>query len=430
MLHLMTTLSPVSGAPMQYELIKAKSLLSKPTVADGWFHINRGLNAYRGCEHLCAYCDGMAEHYHVDDFLTRVQVKENAPEVLRRELIKAGFTPRGHLPEGTLLPYLSRSDALRVARQGPRLSVIGVCGGVSDGYQPAEKQYRVTRRILETLLDFEMPVFVLTKSSLVLRDLDLLKEIHERAFANVVFTITLHDERTKRIFEPNSSPTAERFDALKAIRNAGLFGGVMATPIIPGIGDTEENMQGLARDAKWAGAEFILFAGMTLKPGRQKDYFLRVVKEHFPEQLELLKHVYANNDRYGAPMRGELPVNVMLRGRRICQEVGIPDRSVRHMLRSEPGANRRVLQALLDIVFYQSYVLNMRWTQSKPYHQLAATIEAGVEDLESLQRAKRLAERLGTTPEMARAVEEILARGSCTQLDAVVKRIDTLARAA
>jgi DNA repair photolyase len=415
---------------MQYELIKAKSLLSKPMVADGWFHINRGLNAYRGCEHLCAYCDGMAEHYHVDDFLTRVQVKENAPEILRRELVKAGFTPRGHLQEGTLLPYLSRTDALRIARQGPRAPVIGVCGGVSDGYQPAERQYQVTRRILQTLLDFEMPVFVLTKSTLVLRDLDLLKEIHERAFANVVFTITLHDEQTKRIFEPNSSETSERFDALKVIRKAGLFGGVMATPIIPGIGDTEENMRGLATDAKRVGAEFIQFAGMTLKPGRQKEHFLRIVKEHFPEQLELLESIYANNDRYGSPIRERLPVNVMLRGRRICQEAGIRDRSVRHTVSSEPEANRRVLQVLLDIVFYQSFALGMRWTQSKPYQQLAATIEAGVENLQNLRRENRLAERLETTPEMVRVVEEILDHGSCAQLDAALNRFDALARTA
>jgi DNA repair photolyase len=415
---------------MQYECIKAKSLLSKPLVADGWFHINRGLNAYRGCEHACAYCDGMSEHYYVENFLTRVQVKENAPEILRRELIKAGFTPRGHLQAGTLLPYLSAADAMRVTRQDPRAPVIGVCGGVSDGYQPAEQQYQVTRRVLETLLDFEIPVFVLTKSALVLRDLDLLKQIHERAFANVVFTITLHDEETKKIFEPYSSPTWERFDALKAIRQAGLFGGVMATPLIPGIGDTEENMRGLATDAKRVGAEFVQFAGMTLKPGRQKQYFLGVVKEHFPEQLDLLERIYANNDRYGSPIRERLPVNVMLRGRRICQEVGISDRSVRHTVPSEPEANRRVLQALLDIAFYQSFTLGMRWTQSKPYHQLAATIEAGVEDLEDLRRENRLAEQLGTTPEMVRAIEEILDRGSCAQLDAVLNRVDGLARTA
>lgn len=415
---------------MQYELTKAKSLLSKPMVADGWFHVNRGLNAYRGCEHLCAYCDGMAEHYHVDDFLTRVQVKENAPEVLRRELLKAGFTSHGHVQTGTLLPFFGAKEAKRLASKGLRASVIGVCGGVSDGYQPAERQYQVTRRILQTLLDFEMPVFVLTKSSLVLRDLDLLKQIHERAFANVVFTITLHDEATKQVFEPNSSATWERFEALKEIRRAGLFGGVMATPIIPGIGDTEENMRGLATDAKRVGAEFILFAGMTLKPGRQKDYFLRVVKAHFPEQLELLQSIYANNDRWGSPIRERVPVNVMLRGRRICQEVGIRDRSVRHMLRSEPEANRHVLQALLDIAFYQSFALGMRWTQSKPYQQLAATIEAGVENLEDLRRENRLAERLGTTPELVRAIEEILDRNSCAQLEAVLKRVDALARTA
>ena len=136
------------------------------------------------------------------------------------------------------------------------------------------------------LLDFEMPVFVLTKSKRVLRDLDLLKSIHEVAFSNVAFTITLADPEVKKVFEPKSSTTQERFDALKQIRDAGLFGGVMGTPLIPGIGDTYENMRALARMAKDAHAEFILFGGMTLKPGRQKDHFLRVVKSQFPEHHE------------------------------------------------------------------------------------------------------------------------------------------------
>jgi hypothetical protein len=186
-------------------------------------------------------------------------------------------------------------------------------------------------------------------------------------------------------------------------------------------------MRSLAGDAKRVGAEFIQFAGMTLKPGRQKEYFLRIVKEHFPKQLELLESIYANNDRYGSPVRERLPVNVMLRGRRICQEVGIRDRSVRHTVRSEPQANRRVLQVLLDIVFYQSFALGMRWTQSKLYQQLAATIEAGVENLEDLRRQNRLTERLDTTPEMAHVIEEILDRGSCAQLEVLLSRVDALA---
>jgi len=122
---------------------------------------------------------------------------------------------------------------------------------------------------------FRVRICQLVLPGRVLRDLDLLKKIHEQAFVSVCFSITLHDERTKAIFEPKSSATWERFDALKEIRKAGLYGGVMGVPIIPTIGDTYENMLGLAKAAKQVNAEFILFAGMTMKPGRQKDSFFR-----------------------------------------------------------------------------------------------------------------------------------------------------------
>ncbi|MHA1960269.1 MAG: radical SAM protein [Candidatus Thorarchaeota archaeon] len=412
---------------MQYETVKAKSLLSKPIVADAWFHVNRSMNAYRGCEHGCVYCDGMAENYHVDNFTTHIRCKENAAKILRRELKKDGYTSQTELETETLWRFMDPEDAKRMALKVPRRKVIGVCGGVSDGYQPAEKEHKITRRVLETLLDFRMPVFVLTKSNLVLRDLDLLKEIHENAFANIMFTITLNDEEQRSIFEPKASSTPDRFEALKEVCKAGLHGGVMATPIIPTIGDNLENMTALAREAKRAGAEFIQFGGMTLKPGRQKEYFLRVIKKRFPERLSEILKAYANNNKYGTPDWKHLPVNVMLRGHEICRSVGIRDRSVRNRVQSEPVANNSVLGVLLDIEFYMRFMLGMPWNKIRPFHELAARIERGVEDLVELHKEGQLKSRLLITDEMVSIVEGILDTGSCSYLEDLVKKTDSKA---
>jgi DNA repair photolyase len=366
----------------------------------------------------------MSEHYHVDNFMTHIRIKENAPEVLYKELKKDGYIPQSELETETLWSFLDEEDAMRIAQKVPRRKVIGVCGGVSDGYQPAEREHEVTRRVLETLLDFGMPTFVLTKSDLVLRDLEVLREINERAFVNAMFTITLHDENVQGVFEPRASTTSERFSALKEARKAGLLGGVMATPLIPGIGDSIENIRGLAIEAKKAGAEFIQFGGMTLKPGRQKDYFLNVVKKQFPQQLELLRSVYADDHPYGQPNYKRLPVSVMTLGYAISKEVGIRDRSIRNKIPHEHDANNLVLSILLDIVFRRTNNLGLSWNKTKPFYELAARIERGVEDINLVRERGELDEYLHIDTEMAETVEEILDKGTCQVLEEIEGRLD------
>jgi len=409
---------------MQYECIKAKSLLSKKKIeADSWFHINRSFNAYRGCEHGCVYCDGMAENYHVDNFLSHIRAKENAADILRKELKKEGFTSQKELETETLWKFLDPEDAVRISQKVPRKQVIGVCGGVSDGYQPAEKKHKITRKLLEVLLDFELPIFVLTKSNLVLRDLDVIKNIHKKAFANVLFTITLHNEEIRRIFEPRASSTPERFDALKETRKAGLYGGVMSTPIIPGIGDSYENMTSLAKDAKKAGAEFILFSGMTLKPGRQKEYFLNVIKKHYPDKLQLMEKIFSNDDRYGTPIYRHMPVHIALRGYKICKEVGIRDRTIRHKVPNEYDTNNQVLDVLLEISYRYSTILGRSWNERKPIIVLAKKIERGVEDLSILQKDGELGSRLLIGEDTVELVEEIINTGNSSKLETLMNTV-------
>jgi DNA repair photolyase len=233
---------------MFYEEVQARSLLSKRIVADAWFHSNYSMNVYRGCQFSCAYCDGMAEHYHVDNFREHVRVKINAPNVLEKELER-------------ILPGRNKSllDYTELKPEYKR-PIIGISGGVSDSYQQAEKKYQITRKILEVLLRHKLPVFLLTKSDLVLRDIDLLEDINKQSFASVCFTITLMDENQKKIYEPHSSSTEDRFNALKTLRSKGIRGGVMAMPIIPFIGDSIENMMGIVNESKKANSEFVLFA--------------------------------------------------------------------------------------------------------------------------------------------------------------------------
>ncbi len=411
---------------MKYECVKARSLLSKPHVADSWFHMNRSLNAYRGCEHGCVYCDGNSEYYHVDNFYSHIRVKENAADILSKELKKLGFTSKSELETETLWSFLDDEDAKRIAEKTPRKLVIGACGGVSDGFQQAEREHKVTYRILETLLDYGLPVFILTKSDLVLEYMDILKEIHERAFTNVVFTITCADDEVQKVFEPNASTSSERFAALKEVRNAGLFGGVMATPIIPTIGDNVENVTGLVKATKAANGEFIQFGGMTLKPGRQKEYFMRVINRRYPDKYETLERIYENNNTYGQPIYKRLPVNVMVQGRHICKQVGVRDRTIRKKIPYEYESNNQVLGVLLDIVFRMNMFFGMPRSATKPYWELASRIERGVDDLSKLRSNGELNQHLIIDSSMGETVVEILDSGTCTVLENLEARIDRM----
>jgi hypothetical protein len=276
------------------------------------------------------------------------------------------------------------------------------------------------------LYDFRLPVFILTKSNRVLRDLDLLKEIHKQAFVSVCFSITLHDEKMRTIFEPKASATWERFEALKEIRKAGLYGGVMAYPTIPTIGDTLENMEGLAKAAKNADAEFILFSGMTLKPGRQKDYFFNIVRRRVPQVHDQLQKIYANNHTYGHPIIERLPVNPGLQGRKVCRKIGISDRSIRHMPPGEPEANIEVINRLLDLVFYRQILLRKPRNFWKPYQELAIKIEKGVSDLRTLAVQANLETQLGVSSKMVGVVNEILQKGTFDALTRTQRELDML----
>jgi DNA repair photolyase len=273
-------------------MIQAKSMLRKTRRIDSWFVAGAGMNLYRGCAHDCAYCDGRAEKYGVKgNFAKEIEVKENALEVLRREL---GGGPAKGRRNGELWPeYETRVSPTRP----PGFIMAG--GGVGDSYQPCEAEYRLTRGALQILDELGLPVHILTKSTMILRDLDVLARINGSSRAVVSFSICCRDDEISAVFEPGVPPPSERLAALSAFKEAGIACGVYLLPVIPFVTDSERAIDRSVREAKEAGADFVVFGGMTLKEGRQKEHFLSVLGRVRPDLVESVKDLYSNRDRWG-----------------------------------------------------------------------------------------------------------------------------------
>lgn len=398
-------------SPIRYEKVKAKTLLSKRMNGDSWFHSNHSMNIYRGCEFACAYCDGMSEYYHVDNYTTHIRVKENAPELLRKELKKLGYIEKPR----SLFDF---SDKPGVENRKP---IIGVSGGVSDSYQQAEKMFKVTQNVLEVLREHRLPVFMVTKSSLVLRDIEILKEINETAHVNINFSIAFSDETMKKRFEPLSPSIAERLDAIRALRKAGVHVGVMGLPVIPYLADSIESMRSLIKSVKNVRSEFILLGGMTLKPGRQKQYFFNTVKRFYPEKLSLIQKMYANNSRYGEPVTNE--VNPFILGPALCEEQGLRWLSIRHSSVGEYESNSRLLGLLLESVFVKSTLLREPKSKWKPYHTAATIIEQGIQPIDLVVEDSNLVEKTGLPVSLIPEMRSMVKTGTSPQLEAAKTRV-------
>jgi DNA repair photolyase len=253
--------------------IKAKSILRKYKKVDSWFISRYGMNLYRGCTHNCIYCDGRAEGYYVDgEFGEDVTVKVNAIEILRRELD----------PKRKRTPF--------------KRSFIMIGGGVGDSYQPVEAKYQLSRRTLELMDEYNFPVHVLTKSTLVKRDIDILKKINNKNRAIVSFSFSSVNDGISAVFEPGVPSPSERLKTLAFFKNEGIACGMFLLPVIPFMTDTPKLMEKTIRKASEVGLDFIIFGGMTLKEGRQKDYFIK--KYRIPPRipLALYKDILEEND--------------------------------------------------------------------------------------------------------------------------------------
>lgn len=233
------------------------------------------MNLYRGCTHNCVYCDGRAEGYYVDgEFGKDVVVKVNAIDILQRELS----------PKRKRTPF--------------KRSFIMVGGGVGDSYQPIEKEYQLTRKALQLIHQHNFPVHMLTKSTLIKRDIDILKKINEKNRVIISFSFSSVDDKISAVFEPGVPSPTERLKTLAFFKNNGFACGMFLLPVIPFITDTPELIEGAIKKAVEVGLDFVIFGGMTLKQGKQKDFFFNILKKHYPKITTEYENIYTG-DKWG-----------------------------------------------------------------------------------------------------------------------------------
>ena len=251
------------------EFIKTKTIMSKVKYGNDWYGVDYNMNLYRGCSHGCIYCDSRSNCYHIDNFDVP-KGKEKALLILENELSKK----KDH-------------------------GVVGI-GSMSDTYNPLEKEYEQTRGALKLISKYNFGVSIDTKSDLILRDLDLLKEINSKNNVIIKFTITTPHDDLSKIVEPHVCPSSKRFAAIKELTDNGIFAGIMMNPLLPFIEDNEEDIKELVRLAHLSGAKFIQsFMGMTLREN-QRDYYYEKLDKYFPGLKEKYKRYYG--ERYNCPV--------------------------------------------------------------------------------------------------------------------------------
>jgi DNA repair photolyase len=271
------------------EFIPAKTIISSFT-PNGWFGSSYNMNIYKGCSHGCIYCDSRSECYQIRDFDTE-KPKQNALAVIDTDLHKK------------------------------RKSGLIITGAMSDPYNPLERELLLTRGTLELIARHGFGIALLTKSDLVLRDIDVLKQVQKNAPAVVNITITCADDDLCAKIERDVCLSGERFAALERLSQAGIPCGVLLMPILPFINDTEENITAIVRKTAQSGAKWISVYpgfGVTLRQN-QRDFFFERLDEDFPGKRELYAKTFGNSYECTSPNQEQL-YSVF---KRECKQAGL-----------------------------------------------------------------------------------------------------------
>lgn len=258
--------------------------------AKGILSADNGMNLYRGCSHGCIYCDSRSRCYQINHPFEDIEVKENALSLLEKALLSK-----------------------------KKRCMIGT-GAMTDPYIPLDEKLRMTRGALEIIERHGFGVAIQTKSTRILRDLDLLRKINEKSKAVVQMTLTTHDDALCRRLEPNVSVTSERVAALKQFRDAGIPTVVWLCPILPFINDTRENIEGILESCIEAKVKGILCfnMGLTLREGN-REYFYAQLDQAFPGLKQQYIREFGSRYECNSPRNMEL----MRLYHRICEKAGM-----------------------------------------------------------------------------------------------------------
>jgi DNA repair photolyase len=250
-----------------YTETECKSALNRVTnMGFGW-----SLNPYKGCVHACAYCYARANHSYLGldagtDFETKLFVKTNIVDVLRRELSARSW----------------KRDEVAI-------------GTSTDPYQPIEGKYRLTGGIISALADYATPAHIVTKSPLVIRDIAELARLNERAGVRVCFTITTLDPDVWRTMEPGTAPPHQRLRALRMLADAGIPAGIFLAPVMPRITDSEASLRAIFEGARDAGASFCWSSPLRLVAPVREHYF-ETIQRHYPDLMDRYQRNYRTPD--------------------------------------------------------------------------------------------------------------------------------------
>jgi DNA repair photolyase len=281
----------------------AKSIISTNQSPDISF--DQSINPYRGCEHGCVYCYARPNHAYVGlspglDFETKLFVKANAARLLEHEFAKPSYRPR------TIM-----------------------LGGVTDIYQPIERGYGITRSLLEVMEKWRHPVALITKSQLVIRDLDILGRLAERGLVKAAVSVTTLDRRIARVMEPRAAAPHRRIETIRMLAEAGVPTTVMAAPIVPAINDSE--IEAILEECAKAGASSAGYVALRL-PREIKQLFCEWLAQHFPDRatrvMTLVRQMRGGRDydaEWGTRQRGEGPYARLIADRfaRACRRLGL-----------------------------------------------------------------------------------------------------------
>ncbi|NMC07434.1 MAG: radical SAM protein [Candidatus Lokiarchaeota archaeon] len=319
---------------VRYEVKKFKGIINKLKCIDSWFWCAYTVNPYNGCAHDCIYCDGRTRKYNMhSDFEETIFVKKGAAEALDKKIRQSR----------TMLP-----------------DVVSM-GGVCDAYQPAEVEYKVTRGILEVLHEHRFPIFLLTKSDLITRDLDVIAAINDRSWATVACTVTTVDDVLAMVLEPGASLPSKRFAALAKVKreHPAIQTGVCAMPIIPYLEDSDDQIDALAARTKETGADFLIFAPGVSMRDQQASYMLRKLQAAFPREHDLFMKTYMADEAFKARWTRDMNAKILT----ACKKYNLAIRAKRFI----PSDHRKHNYTIAERLLNKSYEAQLAGKQWKAY---------------------------------------------------------------
>jgi DNA repair photolyase len=267
------------------QIEKPRTIITRNESPDISF--DRSINPYRGCEHGCVYCFARPSHSYMGlsaglDFESKLFAKPDAPRLLEKELAKEGYQPK----------------------------TIAI-GTNTDPYQPIEKQWRIMREILEVLEKYEHPVGIVTKSALVMRDIDILSRMAEKGLAKVALSVTTLDRKLARAMEPRAATPPRRLETIRALSEAGIPTSVMIGPVIPGLNDSEiERILDSATAAGASEAGYVILRLPLEVSSIFKDWLLQHYPDRYRHVMSLVRSMRDGKDydaEWGKRMKGSGP---------------------------------------------------------------------------------------------------------------------------